>query len=70
MIENLEEKLKQAAKHFTSKDQLLPFIPINPDIEPDDVPFSDDENPELNPLIDPNIDYEKILDENFGEFPK
>lgn len=70
-LETYEQKLERATKHFTSKDQLLPFIPLNPDIEPDeDQPFSEDEAAKDNPFVNPDIDYEKVLDPDFGFTPK
>lgn len=69
--ETYEQKLIKAQKHFTSKDQLLPFIPINPDNEPEDYqPFSEDEDMERNKDIDPNVDYEKVLDPDLGDIPR
>lgn len=68
--ETIEQKLFNAQKHFTSKDQLLPFIPINPDNDPDILqPFSEDEELENNKDVNVNIDYEKILDPDFGSIP-
>lgn len=67
----MEEQLKQAAKHFTSKDQLLPFIPATPHTEPEEIePFSDDEEVFNAIGLDPNIDYEKFLDPFLGDIPR
>ena len=69
--ETIEEKLERAQKHFTSKDQLIPFIPLNPMVDPEEwKPFSEDEELENNKDCDPTIDYEKVLDPDFGHIPR
>lgn len=67
---DMETQMRKATQHFTSKDQLLPFIPINPNTEPEQIePFSEDEE-EIKKYIDENIDYEKIIDKDLGMIPK